>query len=58
MFGGTSYLIEPWAFPLFVIAGLLGAVITLWIARGVGALHGSYAKALLVGRFEQPVSAA
>jgi uncharacterized membrane protein len=58
MFGGTSYMIEPWAFPLFVVAGLLGAVITLWIAKGVGALHGSYAKALLVGRFEQPVSAA
>ncbi|MDZ4180031.1 MAG: sensor domain-containing protein, partial [Coriobacteriia bacterium] len=58
MVGGTSYLIETWAFPLFVLAGLLGVIITLWIAKGVGALHGSYAKALLVGRFEQPVSAA
>lgn len=55
--GGASYLIEPWAFPLFVLAGFLGAVLMLWIAKGVGIMHGAYAKALLVGRFEQPAAA-
>jgi tryptophan-rich sensory protein len=48
--GSYGYLIEPWAFPLFVAAGLLGYVITLWVAKGIGYLHGQYAKAMLVGR--------
>ncbi len=56
MFGGVSYLIEPWAFPLFVLAGILGFVLLLWVAKGVGLAHAAYAKALLVGRFEQPTS--
>ena len=54
MHGGVAYLIEPWAYPLFVLAGVLGFVVLLWIAKGVGVVHGAYAKALLVGRFEQP----
>lgn len=48
--GSYGYLIEPWAFPLFVVAGLVGYVLTLWIAKGIGFLHGQYAKAMLVGR--------
>ncbi len=56
-FGGVAYLIEPWAYPLFVLAGALGFVLLLWIAKGVGVAHGAYAKALLVGRFEQSASA-
>jgi hypothetical protein len=48
--GSYGYLIEPWAFPLFVAGGLLGYVITLWVAKGIGYLHGQYAKAMLVGR--------
>ena len=57
MFGGVAYLIEPWAYPLFVLAGALGFVLLLWVAKGVGLAHAAYAKALLVGRFEQPASA-
>lgn len=56
--GGYRYWIEPWAFPLFVAAGLVGGVVTLWIAKGAGKLHGAYAKAMLVGRFEQPAAPA
>jgi uncharacterized membrane protein len=48
--GAYGYLIDTWAFPLFVAGGLLGYVITLWVAKGIGYLHGNYAKAMLVGR--------
>lgn len=48
--GSFGYLIEPWAFPLLVAAGLLGYLITLWLAKGIGFLHGQYAKVMLVGR--------
>jgi uncharacterized membrane protein len=45
-----GYLIEPWAMPLVMAAGVLGFVLTLWAAKGIGRVHGMYAKALLVGR--------
>lgn len=45
-----GYLIEPWAMPLVMAAGVLGVIVTLWIAKGIGRLHGAYAKTLLVGR--------
>jgi len=45
-----SYYFEPWAIPLAIVGGLLGYVLTLWLAKGIGQLHGQYAKALLVGR--------
>jgi len=48
--GSYGYYIEPWAYPLFVAAGLLGFIITLWIAKGIGFLHGQYSKVMLVGR--------
>jgi len=47
-----GYLIEPWAMPLVMALGVLGVFATLWIAKGVGKLHGMWAKTMLVGRFE------
>lgn len=55
---GYTYWIEPWGYPVFVLAGLLGGVCTMWIAKAVGKMHGAYAKAMLVGRFEQPAPSA
>lgn len=49
-FGVYGYYVEPWAFPLLVAAGIVGFFITLWIAKGIGFLHGQYAKVMLVGR--------
>jgi len=49
--GTYGYLIEPWAVPLFMIAGALLLTGTFWVVRGIGYLHGQYAKAMLVGRF-------
>ncbi|MDP2233971.1 MAG: sensor domain-containing protein [Actinomycetota bacterium] len=51
---GFRYWIEPWGYPVFILGGLLGVVGTMWIAKGVGKMHAAYAKAMLVGRFEQP----
>lgn len=50
--GGYGYLLEPWAAPLVIVLGLLGFVLTLHLCRGIGALHAVYAKALLVGRYD------
>jgi uncharacterized membrane protein len=50
--GEWGYLIEPWGAPFFFAGGALGFFITLWLAKGVGYLHGTYAKVMLVGRFE------
>jgi uncharacterized membrane protein len=47
-----AYYLEPWGMPLVFAAGLLGFFVTLWLAKGVGFLHGAFAKALLVGRLE------
>ena len=49
---GYAYYIEPWGMPLLVLAGLLGLVVTLWMVKGIGLLHGQYAKSLLVGRVD------
>ena len=51
-----AYYVEPWAMPLFVIAGVLGFFVTLWVVKGIGMLHGQYAKALLVGRVDAAVT--
>ncbi len=48
--GMYGYYIEGWAYPLLVAAGVVGFFITLWIAKGIGFLHGQYAKVMLVGR--------
>ena len=50
--GAYGYLIEPWAMPLVMIAGVLGFFVTLWLAKGIGKLHGMWAKVMLVGRLE------
>lgn len=47
-----GYLIEPWGAPLFFAGGILGFFVTMWLAKGVGYLHGLFAKVMLVGRFE------
>jgi hypothetical protein len=47
-----GYLIEPWGAPFFFIGGVLGFFLTLWLAKGIGYLHGLFAKIMLVGRFE------
>jgi uncharacterized membrane protein len=51
-FGEWGLLIDPWEAPLWFAAGILGAFVTLWLAKGVGYLHGMFAKVMLVGRFE------
>jgi hypothetical protein len=51
-FGEWGLLIDPWEAPLWFAAGILGAFVTLWFAKGVGYLHGMFAKTMLVGRFE------
>ena len=47
-----GYLIQPWAMPLVMALGILGFFVTLWIAKGIGFVHGQWAKTMLVGRFE------
>jgi hypothetical protein len=50
--GQWGYWIEPWGAPFFFAGGVLGFLATMWLAKGVGYLHGMFAKAMLVGRFE------
>ena len=47
-----GYYIEPWAMPFIMALGVLGFFVTLWLAKGVGKLHGMWAKTMLVGRLE------
>jgi uncharacterized membrane protein len=47
-----GYMIQPWAMPLVMAVGILGLFVTLWLAKGVGKVHGMWAKTMLVGRFE------
>ena len=44
------YFLEWWAFPLVVIAGVLGFVVTMHLVRVIGRMHAAYAKVMLVGR--------
>ncbi|MCJ7434155.1 MAG: sensor domain-containing protein [Anaerolineales bacterium] len=46
--GDTRYFIPTWSYPLFVLVGLLLWTIFMHIARGVGQLHGRFAKWMLV----------
>jgi hypothetical protein len=54
--GAYNYIIQPWSMPLMVIGGVLGLFVTMWIAKGIGHLHGLYAKALLVGKVDPSVA--
>lgn len=56
--GAYGYWIEPYAFPLLFAAGILGLVLMLWLAKGVGYLHGAYAKVMLVGRGSESATGA
>lgn len=56
--GQYGYMLEPWAQPLVSIAGVLGLLVTLHIAKGLGKLHGAYAKAMLVGTYSDSPDAA
>ena len=50
-----GYYIEPWGAPFFLAGGILGFFLTLWLAKGIGYLHGMFAKVMLVGRFEEGI---
>ena len=43
-----DYFLPAWMMPLLVIGGFFLLIVTLHLARGVGRLHGRYAKKLLV----------
>jgi len=43
-----QYFVPTWSYPLFVLSGLLLWTIFMHIARGVGQLHGRFAKWMLV----------
>lgn len=49
--GAYGYILQPWAYPLVVIAGAFGVVLMLNVCRMLGTAHAWYAKAMLVGRF-------
>lgn len=51
-----AYYLEPWGYPLLVAGGIIGLLLTLWIAKGVGVFHAMYAKAMLVGRVDMQTS--
>jgi hypothetical protein len=46
--GETYYFISLWALPLLAAAGFLVVVISMHIAKGIGRVHGSFAKWMLV----------
>ncbi len=50
------YYLYGWAVPLLMALGVLGFVLTLWLAKGLGYLQGAYAKFMLVGRVEGDVA--
>jgi hypothetical protein len=48
MWNGVLYTFQAWSMPLFVLAGILVFTFTMHIAKGLGWLHGKFARALLV----------
>lgn len=48
-----GYYLYPWAMPFAVAAGVLQFFLTLWVAKGIGYLHGQFAKVMLVGTVER-----
>lgn len=47
-----------WSVPLFMAGGALLFVATLWLAKGIGFLHGAYAKFMLVGSVDAEAASA
>ena len=48
MINDVSHTVPVWTYPLFVLAGFLLWTVFMHIARGIGQLHGRFAKWLLV----------
>ena len=46
--GVLSTSVEPWGLPLLLVAGIVLLFVLLHLARGIGYLHGQFAKHLLV----------
>jgi uncharacterized membrane protein len=53
--GNYAYYTHPAAYPLLMVLGVLIFFLTLWLAKGIGIVHGMWAKAMLVGRFDTQV---
>ena len=52
--GGIDLVADaPWLLPLAAVAGVLVLFVTLHLARGIGTLHGQFAKHLLVKTAQQ-----
>lgn len=49
----SNYFLELWTMPFVVILGGLLVLALMHLVRGIGKLHGAYAKAMLVGDFEE-----
>jgi uncharacterized membrane protein len=47
-----AYYITPVGALVFALLGVLGIFASLWLAKGIGTLHGAWAKLMLVGRLE------
>jgi hypothetical protein len=52
--GNYGYYTHPAAYPLVMALGALVFFLTLWLAKGIGIVHGMWAKTMLVGRFDAP----
>lgn len=48
--GTVSYYFPRWSYPLILAGGTLLLTVTLHLAKGIGRLHGRYAKMMLVAR--------
>jgi hypothetical protein len=46
--GDISFYMPAWAWPIEFVIGFLGLFLMLHVARGIGRMHGSIAKGLLV----------
>jgi len=46
---GGEFYAPDWVAPLFVIVGMMWFLVTLHLAKGLGQLHGRFAKKMLVG---------
>ena len=55
--GNYGYYTHPAALPFVMALGVLGFFLTLWLAKGIGFVHGMWAKTMLVGRFDGPTQA-
>ena len=44
-------ILQPFAVPFMIAAGVMGLIAIMHAVRGLGKLHGAYAKSMLVGDF-------